>query len=356
MSIYIRKYLQSNSTQKNQKSSIRYSVKDIFFVKDSPCSFGIKPEYIACAKSSSILIGTLNKHFTLIGSVNLSPLCLDSTAKNPFFGDGHVAEVVDEGKVLYGSSFGSALSVATKNLEDKVDFSIGSDSGGSIRAPAAGLGLYAIRLKSNVVSKENSLLLKTNLDSVGVISDKKSTLREVVRILTPQIPYTRSRSIYIPHNDELTQLSNEHYDYFFKLIEFISKTYEIKVCSQEFFKNFFNERKKILQNELRNLLFQDELQEAIEAIPQAKALQVSLAQTQSLEYVQQDFIFDQNAMLLHPTISSKDPINFYLPAANVLDLFSASFFLEKDTLFSLCISGHNDTELLDFIDEIQKSQ
>lgn len=80
-----------------------------------------------------------------------------------------------------GSSSGSAVAVAT----GQCDFSLGTDTGGSVRAPAAFCGVYGFRLSHGAVSTEGVLPFAPSYDTLGWFARDARLLREIGETLLP---------------------------------------------------------------------------------------------------------------------------------------------------------------------------
>ncbi|KAG8052250.1 hypothetical protein GUJ93_ZPchr0001g31369 [Zizania palustris] len=85
------------------------------------------------------------------------------------------------GRVPGGSSSGSAVAVAA-NL---VDFSLGTDTGGSVRVPAAYCGIFGLRPSHGLVSTDNVIPMAQMFDTVGWFARDLSTLSRVAKVLLP---------------------------------------------------------------------------------------------------------------------------------------------------------------------------
>ncbi|MFI5624162.1 AtzH-like domain-containing protein [Nocardioides sp. NPDC051685] len=88
------------------------------------------------------------------------------------------------GRIPGGSSSGSATAVALGHAS----IGLGSDTGGSIRVPAAYQGLYGIRTSHGAVSREGMLPLAKAFDTVGWMTRSAFLLQAVGDVLLPQAP------------------------------------------------------------------------------------------------------------------------------------------------------------------------
>jgi amidase len=80
-----------------------------------------------------------------------------------------------------GSSSGSAVSVAA----GIVDFALGTDTGGSVRVPAAFCGIFGIRPTHGAISLEGVVPFAPSLDTIGWFSRDAATLSRVASVLLP---------------------------------------------------------------------------------------------------------------------------------------------------------------------------
>jgi len=87
------------------------------------------------------------------------------------------------GRIPGGSSSGSAVAVSA----GLTDFAIGTDTGGSIRVPAAYCGIYGIRPTHGAVDASGLIPLAPSFDTVGWMARDGQTLLDVGRVLlSPQ--------------------------------------------------------------------------------------------------------------------------------------------------------------------------
>ena len=99
----------------------------------------------------------------VIGKTNLHEFCLGGTTSNPHFGATRNPWALD--RIPGGSSGGSAAAVAAGECL----VALGTDTGGSVRVPAALNGATGLRPTIGVVSNDNVVPLAWSLDTVGPI-------------------------------------------------------------------------------------------------------------------------------------------------------------------------------------------
>lgn len=80
-----------------------------------------------------------------------------------------------------GSSSGSAVAVARGDA----DFSIGTDTGGSVRVPASYCGLYGLRPSHGELSLDHSFELAKSFDTPGIFTRDLALLKDVFHCLKP---------------------------------------------------------------------------------------------------------------------------------------------------------------------------
>ena len=100
----------------------------------------------------------------LVGKNGMHELAYGITSNNPHFGT--IRNPRNTDCIPGGSSGGSAVAVAS----DQVFFSVGTDTGGSIRVPAAYCGCVGLKPTSGRVSRYGVLPLDFSLDHVGPLT------------------------------------------------------------------------------------------------------------------------------------------------------------------------------------------
>ena len=332
MTIQLRRYNMSIEDSTKRLSDLllglRFTVKDIFQIKNAPCSWGVEPPFIESAEKTATIIELLLQHgATLVGAVNLSPLSLNISPENKFF-PLNVDEVVPAFLNVFGSSFGSALSVAQDfNGESKVDFSLGSDSGGSIRAPAASVGAYGFKGTRTLFPIDGVCLLDSELDAVGIIANDLNILRQVLQLFPQMDSRLNLRQalpmLMIPHSSELDGLPKSDKKYFFSFMEQLNKKYTISELPIRFFADSYEVRKRMILPLIAQT-FESLKGTAIQKlIPQLEAIFVFKNSIDgSIELADPSPSLPANSICIHPTLLAKDVSNLFLTAANRFNLYS----------------------------------
>lgn len=100
----------------------------------------------------------------VVGKTNLHELAFGATGINPWFGT--PTNPFAPGRIPGGSSSGSAVAVAA----GEADIALGSDTGGSVRIPAACCGVVGFKPTNDRVPSRGLTPLAQSLDAVGFIA------------------------------------------------------------------------------------------------------------------------------------------------------------------------------------------
>ncbi len=140
------------------------SVKDCFDLKGAPTSCGTsfyRDLHGIAARDSWIVEKLKSAGAVIVGKTHLQPLAYGITGENQEFGD--CLQPGDAGALTGGSSSGAAASV----MEGSAWAAIGTDTGGSIRVPAALCGLAGYRASLGRGDWRGGVHLAESFDTFG---------------------------------------------------------------------------------------------------------------------------------------------------------------------------------------------
>jgi len=159
---------------------LSFGVKDIFDIANVPTGFG-SPAWLNSHpipnETATFLSSLLDAGASLLGKTHTDELTYSILGMNAHYGT--PLNSAAPKRVPGGSSSGSAAAVAA-NL---VDFAIGSDTGGSVRAPASFCGIYGFRPTHGRISLENARPLAKSFDTLGWFARDPEILLKVGEVL-----------------------------------------------------------------------------------------------------------------------------------------------------------------------------
>jgi aspartyl-tRNA(Asn)/glutamyl-tRNA(Gln) amidotransferase subunit A len=159
---------------------IRLAVKDLFDTAGLRTTYGSilfadhVPEHTAEAVARLEAGGYFN-----VGKTNLHEFAYGITSYNPHFGD--VPNPLAAGRTAGGSSSGSGAALAA----GLADAALGSDSGGSIRIPAACCGVVGFKPSHGLVPLDGCRPLAPGFDHAGPMGRDVGTCTRMVAALAP---------------------------------------------------------------------------------------------------------------------------------------------------------------------------
>jgi aspartyl-tRNA(Asn)/glutamyl-tRNA(Gln) amidotransferase subunit A len=169
----------SNGAKDSPLGGVPLGVKDLFCVEGVPSMAasrileGYRPPYTATAVERLTGAGA-----PVLGKTNMDEFAMGSSNENSGFGP--VRNPWDTERVPGGSSGGSAAAVAAGNAP----WAIGTDTGGSIRQPAALCGIVGLKPTYGAVSRYGMIAFASSLDQCGPltrdVTDSALLLRHMV--------------------------------------------------------------------------------------------------------------------------------------------------------------------------------
>ena len=143
------------------------SIKDLFDVAGEPTRAGSKvlaEEGAPAAVDAPVVARLRQAGAIIIAKTNMTEFAFSGIGANPHFGT--PGNPRDRRRVPGGSSAGAPVAVA----DGMCEISIGTDTGGSVRIPAALCGLVGFKPSRQRVPTDGALPLSKTLDSIGPIA------------------------------------------------------------------------------------------------------------------------------------------------------------------------------------------
>ncbi|MGH7030639.1 MAG: amidase [Stellaceae bacterium] len=146
------------------------SIKDLFDVAGERTLAGSKAlDDVPPAERDAPIVTRLRKAgAVLIGRTNMTEFAFSGVGINPHYGT--PGNPADRRCIPGGSSSGAAVSVADASAV----VAIGTDTGGSVRIPAALCGIVGLKPTQKRISREGATPLSTTLDSIGPLANSVS--------------------------------------------------------------------------------------------------------------------------------------------------------------------------------------
>jgi amidase len=160
----------------------RLAVKDCIDVEGLLTTVGcqlIAEQASPAARDAAVVAAARQAGARIVGKTNLAELCWSAVGTNPW--SGTPVNPVDPQRIPGGSSSGSAVAVAA----GQADVALGTDTGGSVRIPAACCGIAGLKTTWGRVPVDGVYPLAPSLDTVGPLGADVAAVELGMRLIEP---------------------------------------------------------------------------------------------------------------------------------------------------------------------------
>jgi amidase len=161
---------------------VRLAVKDCIDVEGLPTTVGcqlIAEQASPAARDAAVVAAARRAGARIVGKTNLTELCWSASGVNPW--SGTPVNPADPGRIPGGSSSGSAVAVAA----GEADVALGTDTGVSVRIPAACCGITGLKTTWGRVPVDGVYPLAPSLDTVGLLGADVAAVELGMRLIEP---------------------------------------------------------------------------------------------------------------------------------------------------------------------------
>lgn len=225
----------SNGDPMGPLHGVVVSIKDVICYKDHRVSAasGILEGFVS-PYSSTVVERLLNAGAIIIGRTNCDEFAMGSTSENSAFGP--VKNGRDDKRVPGGSSGGAAVSLQ----QDMCMAAFGTDTGGSVRQPAAWCGIIGLKPTYGRISRYGIVAYASSFDQVGIFAHNMEDMALVLKTVAGSCSHDAT-SAKIPVPDYPGSLKNNtdntplKFAYYRQMIDNPALDPEIKSSMEQFF-------------------------------------------------------------------------------------------------------------------------
>ncbi len=160
----------------------RLAVKDCIDMEGLPTTAGcqaIAEQAVPADRDAPVVAAARRAGARIVGKTSLTELCWSASGINPWLGT--PPNPLDPRRIPGGSSSGSAVAVAT----GEADVALGTDTGGSVRIPAACCGITGLKTTWGRIPLDGVYPLATSMDTVGPLGMDVTAVELGMRLIDP---------------------------------------------------------------------------------------------------------------------------------------------------------------------------
>lgn len=160
------------------------AIKDLFDIKGEPTTAGsvVLRDAPPAVSDAPVVTRLAAAGAVIVGKTNMTEFAYSGVGINPHYGT--PGNPYDRARIPGGSSSGAAVAVADAMCE----IAIGSDTGGSVRLPAALCGVVGFKPTARRVPIKGALPLSTSLDSIGPLARNVADCAIADAVLAGEVP------------------------------------------------------------------------------------------------------------------------------------------------------------------------
>lgn len=176
----------SNASPKGPLAGLPISIKDLFDIAGEPTLAGsrVLADAMPAVKDAPVITRLRAAGAVLVGRTNMTEFAFSGLGINPHHGTPRNPYDRANGRIPGGSSSGAAISVT----DGMAAAAIGTDTGGSLRIPAALCGLTGFKPTARRVPLDGIVPLSKSLDSIGPIAPTVACCALLDAVLSGESP------------------------------------------------------------------------------------------------------------------------------------------------------------------------